>query len=143
MAHAHKTVTSPKPPAEVFAYLADFSTTAEWDPGLSAARRLDDGPLGVGNRVELDAAFFGRTIKLIYETTLYEEPRRFIVRGESSTIVSVDEITVEADGTGSLVTYDAELTLKGPLKIFDPALGLGFGKVADKAIAGLKKALSA
>jgi hypothetical protein len=29
------------------------------------------------------------------------------------------------------------------LKIFDPALSLGFGKVADKAIAGLKKALSA
>ena len=143
MAHAHKTVTSPKPPAEVFAYLADFSTTAEWDPGISAARRLDDGPLGVGNRGELDAAFFGHTIKLIYETTLYEAPRRFIVRGESWTIVSVDEITVEADGTGSLVTYDAELTLKGPLKIFDPALGLGFGKVADKAIAGLKKALSA
>ena len=143
MAHAHKTVTSPKPPAEVFAYLADFSTTAEWDPGISAARRLDDGPLGVGNRVELDAGFFGRTITLIYETTLYEAPHRFIVRGESSTVVSVDEITVEADGTGSLVTYDAELTLKGVLKIFDPALSLGFGKVADKAIAGLKKALSA
>jgi carbon monoxide dehydrogenase subunit G len=143
MAHAHKTVSSPKPPAEVFAYLADFSTTAEWDPGISTARRLDDGPLGVGNRVELDAGFFGRTITLIYETTLYEAPHRFIVRGESSTVVSVDEITVEADGAGSLVTYDAELTLKGALKIFDPALSLGFGKVADKAIAGLRKALSA
>ena len=143
MAHAHKTLTSPKPPAEVFAYLADFSTTAEWDPGISAARRLDSRPLGVGNRVELDAAFFGRTITLIYETTLYEAPRRFIVRGENSTIVSVDEITVEANGEGSLITYDAVLTLKGPLKIFDPALSLGFGKVADKAIAGLTKTLSA
>ena len=76
-------------------------------------------------------------------SSLYEAPHRFIVRGESSTIVSVDEITVEADGDGSLVTYDAELTLKGALKIFDPALSLGFGKVADKAIAGLREALSA
>ena len=114
----------------ITSYSIHYTKLYEWDPGISAARRLYEGPLGVGNRVELDAGFFGRTITLIYETTLYEAPHRFIVRGESSTIVSVDEITVEADGTGSLVTYDAELTLKGALKIFDPALGLGFGKVS-------------
>ena len=131
------------PPGEVFTYLADFSNTRNWDPGISAARRLDDGPLGVGNRVELDAGFFGQTITLIYETTEFDAPRRFVVRGESSSVVSVDEISVAASGDGSLITYDAVLTLKGPLKIFDPVLGLAFGKVADKAIAGLQSALSA
>ena len=65
------------------------------------------------------------------------------MRGESSSVVSVDEISVAASGDGSLITYDAVLTLKGPLKIFDPVLGLAFGKVADKAIAGLRSALSA
>ncbi|MSX02545.1 MAG: hypothetical protein F2813_05210 [Actinobacteria bacterium] len=142
MAHAYRTLSCSKPPEEAFAYLADFSNTAEWDPGISAARRLDDGPLGVGNRVELDAGFFGRTITLTYETTEFDAPNRFVVRGESSTVVSVDEIKVSADGAGSLITYDAELTLKGPFKLFDPVLGLAFGGVADKAIAGLKSALS-
>jgi len=143
MAHALKTLSSPKPPQEVFDYLADFVNTQHWDPGITAARRLDDGPIGVGNRFEIDAGFFGRTITMVYETTLFEPPGRFIVRGESSSIVSVDEITVEPQGSGSLITYDAELTLEGALKAFDPALALGFNKVADRAIAGLSTALSA
>ncbi len=71
---------------------------------------------------------------MVYQTTLFEPPRRFDVRGESSSIVSVDEITVEPQGSGSLITYDAELTLASALKAFDPALALGFNKVADKAV---------
>ncbi len=143
MAHAHKTLSSTKPPQEVFDYLADFANTAQWDPGITAARRLDGGPIGVGNRFEIDASFFGRTITMVYQTTLFEPPGRFVVRGESSSIVSVDEITVEPQGSGSLITYNAELTLKGALEAFDPALALGFNKVADKALPGLSAALSA
>ncbi len=143
MVHAHKTLSSTKPPQEVFDYLADFANTAQWDPGITAARRLDDGPIGVGNRFEIDASFFGRTITMLYQTTLFEPPERFVVRGESSSIVSVDAITVEPQGSGSLITYDAELTLRGALEAFDPALALGFNKVANKALLGLSAALSA
>ena len=45
-----------------------------------------------------------------------------------------------SDG-GTLVTYDADLALKGPLKLADPLLGLAFNRVGDRALAGLRKTL--
>ena len=49
--------------------------------------------------------------------------------------------SVEASGDGSLVTYDADLQLRGVLRIGDPLLALGFGRIGDRAAAGLRDAL--
>lgn len=142
MAHARETVDSTKSQQEAFDYLADFTSTAQWDPGVVRARKLTDGPVGVGTQFRVEANFMGRTTPLVYVVTAYEPPSRFVVSGENSTVTSLDEITVEKVGDGSRVTYDAELTLKGPAKLLDPLLGLAFGRIADKAIAGLRKALN-
>lgn len=142
MAHARETVDSAKSQQETFDYLADFTTTAHWDPGIVRAEKLTDGPIGVGTQFRVEAKFMGRTTPLVYVMTAYDPPSRFVVSGENATVTSLDEITVEATGDGSRVTYDAELTLKGPAKLMDPLLGLAFGRIADKAIAGLKKALN-
>src|SRR5687768_965981 len=40
--------------------------------------------------------------------------------GENATIVSLDRITCEPSDGGTRVTYDADLVLKGPLRIADP-----------------------
>jgi len=61
-------MTSPGFPAEVFEYLADFSSTAELDLGASEARRLDGDPLRAGARFRVLADFLGRRIPLEYRT---------------------------------------------------------------------------
>ena len=142
MAHARETVSSSRSQQEAFDFLSDFTSTAEWDPGVVRAAKLTDGPVGVGTRFRVEANFMGRTTPLVYVMTAYEPPRRFVVSGENSTVTSLDEVTVETDGAGSQVTYDAERKLKGPAKLLDPLLGLAFGRIADKAIAGLRKALN-
>ena len=48
---------------------------------------------------------------------------------------------VEPDGTGSVVTYDADLRLNGILGIGDLGLRLMFGRIGDRAAAGLRRAL--
>ena len=40
-----------------------------------------------------------------------------------------------------MVTYDAELTLNGPLGLADPLLGIGFKRIGDRAAEGLIIAL--
>ena len=84
---------------------------------------------------------FPADITLRYETRLYEPDARLLVRADSSTLTSVDEVTVVADGDGSIVTYDAELTLRGVLAVFDLGLRLVFGRIGDLAAAGLREAL--
>ena len=51
-------------------------------------------------------------------------------------------MTVAPDGSGSRVTYDADLILKGPLKIFDLSLRLAFRSIGNKARDGLRRALN-
>ena len=51
---------------EAFDYLADFSRTAEWDPGVSDAKRITRGPVRLGSRFRVAVAFLGRRIPLEY-----------------------------------------------------------------------------
>lgn len=143
MARYLATVDSPRPIEDVFAFLADFSHTASWDPGVAEARRLDDGPIGVGSRFEVITVFMGRRSTLVYEITAYDPPHAVTLRGENTTVVSVDTITFATAKEGTRVTYDADLVLKGPLRVADPLLRLIFGRIGDAAVAGLRVALEA
>jgi carbon monoxide dehydrogenase subunit G len=141
MAHYKASVDTPRPPEEVFAYLSDFSTTEEWDPGVVEAKRLDDAPVCEGTEFRLVAVFLGRKTRLTYRIIEYDPPGAVAFRGENSTVVSLDRITLEPSDEGTRITYDAHLALKGPLKVADPLLGRAFSRVGDRALAGLRKTL--
>lgn len=46
MAHYRASIDTQQPREEVFAYLSDFSTTREWDPGVAEAERLHVSAIG-------------------------------------------------------------------------------------------------
>ena len=147
MARIVETFAAPVPPATAFALVADFTTTAAWDPLISAARRLPGGPggPGLGDRVEVDLAMGGRTIPAVCETTSYEPPSRVVLETRGSWFRGRDDIRVaagDAPGT-STVTWDAAFALRGPLGLLDPLLARGFRTVAARAVEGLRTALEA
>ena len=141
MAHYNASLDTPRPPDEMFAYLSDFSTTQEWDPGVIEAERLGDAPVREGTEFRLLASFLGRKIPLTYRIVEYDPPHVVTFRGESSTVVSLDRITFEPSEQGTRITYDADLVLKGPFKLADPLLGIAFKRVGARALAGLRKTL--
>jgi carbon monoxide dehydrogenase subunit G len=141
MAHYNASVETSRAPADVFAYLSDFSSTREWDPGVLEAERLGEGPIGEGSEFRLLASFLGRKTPLTYRIVEHDPPRAVTFRGENASVVSLDRITFEPRGAGTRVTYDALLTVKGPFKLADPLLGLAFRRVGDRALAGLRKTL--
>ena len=59
MATYRTSVSSPRPPADVFAYLARFSNAAHWDPGVSAAEDITAGPPAFGSTYRLMVRFLG------------------------------------------------------------------------------------
>lgn len=144
MARYLATLETPRPQADVFAYLSDFSTTQEWDPGVAEAQRLDDGPIAVGSRFNVVADFMGRRTPLVYAVVALDAPNAITLRGENATVVSLDTITfAPAAGGGTRVTYDADLSLKGPLRLADPLLKLVFNRIGDRAVDGLRAQLGA
>ena len=143
MAHYLATVDSPRGPDDVFAYLSDFSTTQEWDPGVAEAERLDEGEIVVGSRVRLVADFMGRKTPLVYEVTAIDPPNLITLRGENGNVVSLDTMTFEPTASGGTrIVYDADLTLKGPMRIADPLLKLVFNRIGDHAVEGLRAELT-
>lgn len=142
MARYRASIDTTWTPEEAFAYLSDFSTSAEWDPGVVAAERVGEGVAGEGNEFRLVAEFLGRKTPLTYRVVEYAPPRAVTFVGENASVVSHDRITFETTTTATRVTYDAELRLKGPLRLADPLLALAFNRVGDRALAGLGAVLA-
>ena len=136
-------VRTPMAPAEAFAYMADLTNFAEWDPGVDRVDQVQgDGP-GPDASFDVAVKALGRSITLRYDIVSYDAPGSVVAFAENSLLSSRDTITVEQDeaGSGSVVTYDAVLELKGLLGLADPLLGLSFNKIGDRAAAGLVSAL--
>jgi carbon monoxide dehydrogenase subunit G len=142
MAHYRASIDVGQPREEVFAYLSDFSTTREWDPSVVEAERLSGQAIGEGTEFRLVAEFLGRRNELTYRIVEYEPPHAVTFLGENATVVSRDRITFESTAAGTRATYDADLALKGLLRVADPVLGLAFNRVGDRALAGLRRTLA-
>lgn len=142
MAHYHAIIESGRGPAETFDYLATFSHAAQWDPGVLAAEQLDPGPVRLGTRFRLVVPFLGRRLPLTYVVTHFSPHRVVALDAVSRLMRLVDRIEVAADGDGAMVCYDADVRLRGPLRLLDPLLQRGFGGIGDRAAAGLAAALA-
>ena len=65
-------------------------------PGVATARRIDDGPVGVGARYELGVRMGGRVAPMEYRITVLEPPNRVVLVGSGSNVAAVDDIRFEA-----------------------------------------------
>ena len=140
MKHIERTLVVQQPPERVWAYLSDFRSTNEWDPGTVLTERTS-GDGGVGTVYRNTSKFLGNETELEYVVTDVEPGRQIRLRGDNKTVTSYDTITVEPAGSGTSVTYLAEFELHGAAKLATPVMGLPLKKLGDDAEAGLRKAL--
>ncbi|MDX1889413.1 SRPBCC family protein [Mycolicibacterium sp. 050158] len=124
-----RTFTVSTPPDRVIDYLKDFGNAEQWDPGTESCVRQGQGPIEVGATWHNVSKIFGVTAELTY--TLRELTHRTLVFvGENESSTSTDTITVDASGAGSVLTYRADLEMKGAAKLLSPAMKLVFEKLA-------------
>ena len=133
-------LTVPASSEQVFAYLSDFTTTNEWDPATVRTERIS-GAGGPGTRYRNVSSFMGREATVDYVVTELDPGRRFALRGENTTLVAQDEMTVRGDGAGTTVTYSASFELKGFRKIAAVVLAPALRRLVDNGAEGLRRAL--
>lgn len=134
-------VRTERPVEEVFALVADMRRFADWDPGVRRAVQVEGKGPGPGAVFDVTVAGFGFDPTLRYRTLQYEEPEAVRLVASTPLFTSDDHITVAQADRGTVVTYDADLRLTSPLGLFDPALGLVFGRIGDRAAEGLRRHL--
>jgi carbon monoxide dehydrogenase subunit G len=137
------TVESPKPVEEVFRYMADFSNTADWDPNITAAAVTSAGdPVAVGATFHVVQGSGLTKVELDYETVELVDGQKVVLRSETGSLVSIDTITVAPKGSGSEVTYDVDIELKGARKLAEPVMAVLLKRIGDQARKGLQEQLA-
>jgi uncharacterized protein YndB with AHSA1/START domain len=142
--HIREVIEVAASPERSWAYVSDFSTAAEWDPGIVSSRKTSDGPVGFGSTFDVVAEFRGKQQPFVYRIADFVEGRRIVLEGEGEKARSVDTITFHPlDGGGTQIVYEADLTLKGFNRVAEPFLGGTVKEMGEKALAGLKAKLDA
>jgi hypothetical protein len=146
MASFEKQIPSQWTPDETFSYLAMFSNARDWDPGVLDAERLDSGPIRVDSQFRLVVPFGRRQLTLVYRVVcLSHEDREIRLAARSALLRVTDHIKVGPAGPvpgQTLVDYRAEVRLRGPVALLNPALRQGFEIVGESAAAGLAATLA-
>jgi dehydrogenase/reductase SDR family member 12 len=142
MARYAATVTSSRPAADTFSYLATFTNTADWDPGVISAEQLDGGPVRPGTRFRLAVPFLGQRLQLTYRVVTLVPGREIVLAASSRVLRATDRIVVEPAGDAATVSYQADVRLRGPLALLDALLRPGFRAVGQRAAAGLTHVLA-
>jgi carbon monoxide dehydrogenase subunit G len=138
-----RSVETTAAPAAVFAYLSDFTTTNEWDPG-TVKTTLIQGDGGPGTTYKNISSFAGRETELTYEVVERTPERRFALRGENKSLVANDTMVLSPHGAGGTkLTYTADFQFKGIAKYVAPLMSGAFKKLGDEAEQGLREALAA
>jgi Polyketide cyclase / dehydrase and lipid transport len=136
-----KTIVVGKPLDEVFAYLADFTTTTDWDPGTELTV-LKAGDGGVGTTYLNTSTFLGRKTQLTYIVSEFVPGERIKLRGENKTVTSVDTMSFRSVEAGTEVIYTAEFSFSGVAKFVAPLLRPAFERLGQQAEAGMYRALN-
>jgi carbon monoxide dehydrogenase subunit G len=137
MAHYRMRIRTGRPATESFAYLSDLTNFTDWDPGVTSAVQVEgDGP-GMDAAYDIEAS--GSVLH--YVVDVFDPPHRVRAQGRNRWLTSIDTIAVTEDGTGSVVTYEADLQLHGILRVGDPILALFFRRIGDRAADGLTQEL--
>ena len=140
-----RTIDTAAPLDRVYAYLSDFTTTNEWDPGTVSTERVS-GTGGVGTDYHNVSKFLGRKTELIYTTKELVPDQRIVLEGNNKTVKATDTMTLTPrnDG-GTRVVYNAQFDFKGVAgklaPLLSPVLGLGFKKLGDEAEGKMKEVL--
>ena len=142
MARYTGTVEAPHSPEEVWHYLADLRSAAEWDPSVAEVELVGGEARTEDARYRLEVTFRGRTTTLPYRIVEIDPPHRVVFAAETDSVVVLDEARIEPLGpTTSSVTWDADLQLRGIRRILDLPLRGIFNRVGEDARAGLGERL--
>lgn len=139
MARVEQAVEIARPPAEVFAFLADARNDARWQVSLVGQEGLPDRPTAVGDRWVEVRRLAGRDQRVPMEMTDIDPPRRIGFRVTDGPMDARGHIAVDPAGAGARVTYRADLEGRGAMRLLAGTVA----RVMSDAMAGDLRRLKA
>jgi uncharacterized protein YndB with AHSA1/START domain len=111
------------PPEVVFDYMVEPANLAKWQTSKTLVEQLTEGSPQLGTRVrERTAAPRGKEFEQLVEFTQFDRPRRLHVHVVEGPYPIDGTWELRPDGGSTVVTFTAEGTLRGPVRLATPLL---------------------
>ena len=94
---------------------------------------MNEGELRVGTGFRVVSTVADLDVALVYEITRLEPPRLVVLEASDASISARDSFSVEPDGEGSVVGYEATLDLRGVRRLLEPATQAAFDRAGRAA----------
>lgn len=139
-----ETITVPRSAADCLRYLADFSTTAQWDPGVLSARKLSPGAVAPGSQFEVEVKTPRGALAMHYSLDELDPDHGLIrLSGRAEGLEVIDRIQVEAVSQHECrIRYQADMRFSGLASLTEPALAPWLRRMGRTSVASLATALS-
>ncbi|MET9762103.1 SRPBCC family protein [Streptomyces sp. NPDC006372] len=123
MSIIRETIDVDRRPEDVYDYVMDAQHMPEWQLSAISVERLDEGPVGVGNRVRVTRHMGRRRVMpMTMEVTEYDPPHSWAMRGVDGPVRAHVHGEVEPfdEGRRSHVTIDIDFEGHGVGKMLVP-----------------------
>ena len=114
--------TIARPPAEVFARIADIDAWPSWliASGIVRVDRASDGPLDEGERLTVEQRAAGRAGTFAATVTALQPPTRFALNGRDGDGVSIDiDAALAPEGDGTRLRWSIRIGLPLRYRMFE------------------------
>jgi carbon monoxide dehydrogenase subunit G len=122
MIREHHTITIDRSVAEVFSYITNVASFAEWSSAVQKATLLSDPPLREGTTILETVKLLGRRIDTEMEVTELKTDRVFARRSLSGPVVMHIKAELQPEGTKSRVRWTIEADAPGFFRLASPVL---------------------
>jgi NAD(P)-dependent dehydrogenase (short-subunit alcohol dehydrogenase family) len=127
---------------DCFRYLADFSSTEEWDPGVFSAEKRTPGAVRVGSEFALSLNVLGRSLPASYRLLEVKPHCRLLLEGEGPGFTVTDTIDFFAIGASrTRIRYKVLMELSWAPALARGAMSPWANRLGDAAMQGLRNAL--
>ncbi len=103
---------------------------------------LTPEPVAAGSEFKVVVRSLGRELPFVYRISTFDRPHFVELVADTGRLRSEDTITVEREGEGSKVIYNARLTAQGVSQLANPLLAVALRRIGDAAAAGLRAELT-
>lgn len=139
----HEEFEVPRPAADCYRYLRDFSTTEQWDPSVLRAQKVTPGEPAVGTEFRVTLRSFGRQFDMDYRLIEARQDHWLRLQGVGGGVRADDRIGFIAQGPQrTRIVYEAELQLSALARLGGPLLESLMRRMGRESVAGLRRALA-
>jgi carbon monoxide dehydrogenase subunit G len=132
-----RTIEIARPPADVFAYLADLDNLPRWQPTI---RELQwEGELREGSQFEETRELLGRRARSRLEVTALEPPREFSIQVVDGPVPLAVRHLLEPTAAGTRLTLEAEGEVGGLMRLAAPIAERAAARQASQDLERLKR----